>query len=263
MMFLDRFRRISKRAVKALGRSSSREMGKNPLGQTTMKADVDVERAVFDELRKLDCIVASEEAGLKKFSRTPRNVFVVDPLDASENYARGIPNYVMGIARAPVGGRLKDVEEAYVYDLVTKEEFYSVKGKCAWRNGKRMRPSGISDISDAIIAIDFYNTNARTISDSTRAKALGYPKDMRRFGPALLEMAYVAAGSLEGYFNVNDTLSTVHACGPALMKHAGCVVTDHNGEELDFGLEKVDKYFTIISAGNEMIHRKLMEIARG
>lgn len=263
MNFLGVLRRISKKAQKALRKSSSKTVGQNPLGQTMMKADADVERAILEELKKHDCEVASEEMGFKRFSRAPKNLFVVDPLDASENYARGIPNYVMGIARAPVGGSLKDVQEAYVFDFITGDEFYSVRGRGAWRNGRRMRPSGLSDMSKAIVAIDFYNVNARPISNSTRAKALGFPKDIRRFGPALLEMAYVAAGGLEGYFNVNNTLSTVHACGPAIMRHSGCMVTDHRGEELDFGLEDVNRYFTIVAAGNGKIHAKMMDIARG
>jgi len=262
MDFLSVYRRIGKNAAKALQKSGKEEVGTNPLGQRTMRADADLEEIVFKELRKLDCIVASEEVGLKKFSDAPKNTFVVDPLDASENYARGMPNYVLGIARAPIGGSLKDVEEAYIFDLVTGDEFYSQKGKGAVRNGKQMKPSGISDISKAILAIDFYNPGAKPLSDSTRVKALKYPKDIRRFGPALLEMAYVASGGLEGYLNINDTLSTVHACGPALMAHAGCTVTNQDGGGLDFGLEDVGKYFSIVAAGNKKIHEKMMEVAR-
>ena len=87
-----------------------------------MKADVDLENVVLEGLRRYECAIASEEMGFKKFSHAPKNLFVVDPLDASENYARGMPNYVIGIARAPIEGSLKDVEEAYIFDLVTGDE---------------------------------------------------------------------------------------------------------------------------------------------
>ena len=263
MNLLPLYRRIAKKARSALAKSSAREIGTNPLGQETMKADKDVEEVIFSELKKRKCAVLSEEAGYCKFGSAASELFVIDPLDASENYKRGIPCYALGIARARVGGRLAEVEEAFIFDLVTGEEFYAENGKGAWRNGRRMRPSALKEMPKAIIAIDFYNDNSRKISDSTRVKALAYPKDVRRFGPALLEMAYVACGALEGYFNVNKSLSVVHACGPALLREAGCVVTDHEGRPLDFGLREVDEYFTIVAAGNAEIHKRMMEISRG
>jgi len=261
--FLNTCRKISKEASETLSTSTSEEVGENPLGQKTMKVDVDLERVILNELKKQACIVASEEMGLKSFSKSPKHLFVVDPLDASENYKRGMKSYVLGIARARPGSRLCGVEEAYIYDFITGDEFYSHKGKGAWRNEREMRASEIKDISEAILAIDFYRPGAKPVSDSTRAKALKYSKDIRRYGPALLEMAYVACGSLEGYLNLNMTLSTVHACGPALMKHAGCIVTNEKGEELEFGLENVNEYFTIVAGANREIHEKMLEIARG
>jgi len=260
---LPLYRRIAKKAAAALAKSSAREVGTNPLGQETMNADRDVEAVVFDELKKRKCAVLSEEEGYAEFGSSPSELFIIDPLDASENFKRGIPCYVLGIARARVGGRLADVEESYIFDLVTGDEFYAEKGRGAWRNGKKIKSSGLREMPKAIIAIDFYNDNSRKISDSTRAKALACPKDVRRFGPALLEMAYVACGALEGYFNVNKSLSVVHACGPALMREAGCIVTDHEGRPLDFALRDVNEYFTIVAAGNAEIHKKLMEISRG
>lgn len=267
MNLLPLYRRIAKKAVAALAKSSAQGVGRNPLGQETIKADRDIESVVFDELKKRRCAVLSEEEGYCEFGKAPAELFVIDPLDASENYKRSMPCYALGIARAPIGGRsgrLADVDEAYIFDLAGGDEFYSEKGKGAWRNGKPIKPSGITEISKAILAVDFYNEKgSRQISDSARAKALAYPKDIRRYGPALLEMAYVACGALEGYFNVNRTLSIVHACGPALLREAGCVISDHEGRLLDFGLSEVDEYFTIVAAGNTAIHRKMMEIARG
>jgi myo-inositol-1(or 4)-monophosphatase len=257
------YRCIAKKARVALAKSSAREVGTNPLGQETIKADRDIEAVVFGELKKRKCTVLSEEEGYAEFGSSPTELFIIDPLDASENYKRGIPCYALGIARAHVRGRLADVEEAYIFDLATGDEFYAEKGKGAWRNGRRMKSSSLHEMQKAIIAIDFYNDNSRKISDSTRAKALAYTKDIRRFGPALLEMAYVACGALEGYFNVNKSLSIVHACGPALLREAGCIVTDHEGRPLDFALRDVDEYFTIVAAGNVEIHRKMMEISRG
>ncbi|MDO8340267.1 MAG: inositol monophosphatase family protein [Candidatus Burarchaeum sp.] len=270
------YRRIAKKARTALAKSSTQEIGRNELGQETMKADRDIENVVFEELKKRKCAVLSEEAGYCEFGGNVQELFIIDPLDASENYKHGIPCYALGIARAALkagrgagtreggaaGARLADVEEAFIFDLVTGDEFYAEKDNGVWRNGKPIGPSMLKEMPKAIIAIDFYNDNSRQISDSTRAKALAYPKDIRRFGPALLEMAYVACGALEGYLNVNKSLSVVHACGPALMREAGCTVTDHEGKPLDFGLREVGEYFTIVAAGNAEIHKKMMEILR-
>jgi myo-inositol-1(or 4)-monophosphatase len=261
---LQTFRKIAAKAQSLVKKTSTRGVGTNSIGQETMQADKDLEDAIIGELKKGWCAVLSEEAGFRKFSTKAKDLFIIDPLDASENYKRGIPCYALGIARAPIGGTMRDVEEAFIFDLVTGDEFYSQKGKGVWRNGKKAVPSTIVNARDAIIATDFYNSeDMRDISDSTRAKAFSTPKDIRRMGPALLEMAYVAGGSLEGYFNVNNTLSVVHASGTAMMRHAGCIVTDHEGEELDFVLEKVDDYFTIVAGANKKIHEKMMDIARG
>jgi len=263
MGHLEAYRKIAKSAMKSIRSSSAKGMGTNPLGQETIKADRDLEGIIFAELKKLGCAVLSEEEGYREFGADPKELFVIDPLDASENYKRGIPNYALGIASAPIGGRLKDVKDAFVLDLITGDEFYSEKGKGAWRNGKKMGPSMLQDMKDAIIAFDFYTLDARPVSNSTRAMALRATKDIRRFGPALLEMAYVACGSLEGYFNVNETLSVVHASGPALMRDAGCILSDMNGNTLDFPLDDVGKYITILAAGNKKIHGEMLKISRG
>ncbi len=263
MGHLEEYRRIAKKAMKAVRASSSKGVGMNDLGQETIKADRDLEGVIFAELRKTGCAVLSEEEGYREFGKSPNELFIIDPLDASENYKRGIPNYALGIACASVSGRMKDVKDAFVLDLVTGDEFYSEKGKGAWRNGKRMKPSGQTDMKQAIIAFDFYNPSEEEISDSTKAMALKATNDIRRFGPALLEMAYVACGSLEGYFNINKTLSVVHACGPALLRDSGCILSDRRGNELDFELDDVDKYFTILAAGNAKIHGEMVKIARG
>jgi len=261
--FLEIYRKIAKKAMRKLKHSTAEEIATNPLGQRTMKADRDLERIVLRELKGLDCAVASEEMKLKKFSQEPQHLFVVDPLDASENYKRGMPCYALGIARARFGGTMADVEDAYVFDLVSGDEFYSIRGKGAWRNGKEMKPSGLEDMKEAIVAFDFYNSNGREIGDATRSLALAATKDIRRYGPALLEMAYVACGALEGYFNVNSTLSVVHASGVALMRDAGCTITDHEGNALDFQLEDLSKYFTIVGGANAKVHAEMMKIARG
>jgi len=261
--YLHVYRHIARNALRALRGSNARVVGRNQLGQETLGADEELEKIIFKELSRIKCAVLSEEAGYRELALHPKELFVIDPLDASENYRRGIPNYALGIARAPAGGRLADVEEAYIFDLASGEEFYSVRGEGAWKNGRRAKPSQLADISEAIVAFDFYNVNARPVSNSTRALALSRTKDIRRFGPALLEMAYVGCGSLEGYFNINRTLSVVHASGPAFMRHAGCIVTDSRGRGLDFRLERIDEYFTIVAAGIRQIHDSMMEIARG
>ncbi|MFA6035485.1 MAG: inositol monophosphatase family protein [Candidatus Micrarchaeia archaeon] len=263
MEFLEVYRKIAKKAMRKLKHSTAEEIATNPLGQRTIKADRDLEKIVLRELKALDCAVASEEIGLKKFSQAPQHLFVVDPLDASENFKRGMPCYALGIARAKYGGTFADVEDAYVFDLVSGDEFYSQKGKGAWRNGKEMKPSKLENMKDSIVVFDFYNSNGREISDSTRAMVLKNTKDIRRYGPALLEMAYVACGAVEGYFNVNSTLSVVHASGVALMRDAGCTITDHEGKQLDFQLEDLNKYFTIVAGANAKIHAEMMKIAKG
>jgi len=260
LSFLQLFRKIARKAKKAVEESDSKEVGTNPLGQRSMRMDMAVEQVVMEELKKLNCALLSEETGMKEFSRKPKHVFVVDPVDGSENYRRNIPIYALGICVAPYGGNVSDVTESYIYDLVRGEEFYAAKGRGCWRNGKRVKASGVKEIEESIVSLDFYD-KVEAVPDSVKADLLKMTMDYRRFGPDLLDMAYVASGSLDGFIDVNGTLSVIHASGPAIMSET-CVVTDESGQKIRAKLVDVKDSLSIVAAGTKELHAQLLKLVK-
>jgi len=255
--FLPLARRIGKLAMAAIRKEGGRrEIAENPLGQRTIAADKWIEDIVAAELRRsgIPCVLVSEEAGVVEISKNPEWAFVCDPLDGSTNYKKGIPLYCLGLCYAPVGGRMRDVREAFVLELVRGEEFYCAKGKGAFRNGKKMQASKVARMRDAILSLDF-NQEGGTIGRQRKIGLLGC-KDHRRFGPDLLDMCYCACGAVDGFVHVKKSLSAIHASGAAMLEET-CVVTDTRGKPLDAAL-RVDACVDVVAAGTMGLHKELL-----
>lgn len=237
-------------------RNACEFLGKNPLGQRSIRADVEIEDYVISELREtgIPCALLGEEHGLTKISEDPQYLFVLDPLDGSENRMRGVPPYCFGIAMAPYGGHLKDVKEALICDLTSPDEFYCCRGKGVYWNHKRVHASKRKEMKESIISVDFYG-EGRHISDSAK---LGLIRchDQRRLGPALLEICYTAAGCFDAYTHLAGTLSVIHASGVAML-YENCVVSDGAGRKLDSGFTMAD-CCSIIAAGTKELHSEIL-----
>lgn len=259
--FLGVAKRIGQKAMQVARETGGGEyVGVNPLGQKSIKADMELEALVAAELRKakIPCILVSEESGVIEVA-TPKNAkwrFVLDPLDGSENYKRGIPTYALGLCYAPLSGRQPDVIESYIINLVSGEEFYSLKGKGVYRNGKRVKPSKLKKMLDAIISIDFYHEALdRRIPEDVQI-ALMKCADHRRFGPDLVDMCYAAAGGVDAFVHARGTLSEVHASGIALLAE-DCVLTNEYGKPINAKLE-VEERTGVVAAGTKELHASLM-----
>jgi len=259
--FLGLSHRIAKQARAIAARGDGRELvgSTNSLGQGTIRADKDLEDMVIGELKAsgIPCTLATEEAGLVEISANPEWRFVLDPLDGSENYKRGVPPYSLGICYAPEGGSLGDVRESFVCDLVSGDEFYARAGSgVVLRNGVKTVAGKAKRLSDAVLSADFYCGN-RGPRDAETHALLREVRDARRLGSGLIEMAYVCCGGADGYLLLNPLLSAVHASGVGLMREA-CVLTDERGGKLDCPLE-VDAKFGFIAACTKELHAGILD----
>jgi myo-inositol-1(or 4)-monophosphatase len=261
--FLRIARRIARRASGALSRAGGREeVGRNPLGQTAIRADRELEDIAIGELSraKIPCVLATEESGLVEISRKPRWRFVLDPLDGSENFKRGMPIYAMGICYAPEGGRVKDIKESCVIELARGDEFYARAGTGVYRNGVRAKASAATSLRGAIVSIDLNGESAHRRVSSAAKLALLECRDTRRFGPDLVDMCYAACGGVDGFVDARGTLSAVHASGFAILRE-NCVASDVHGGELDCALE-VEEFTGVVAAGTRKLHSRLVSALR-
>jgi myo-inositol-1(or 4)-monophosphatase len=173
--------------------------------------------------------------------------WIVDPLDGTTNFLHGLPHFAISIAAEERG----EVVAGLVYQPLTDESFWAEKGKGAWLQDRRLRVSARGDMSDALIAtgIPFSGHGNPQVFEKIMAKVMPEVAGIRRFGSAALDLAWVAAGRYDGYWE-SDLQYWDVAAGMLLVREAGGFVTDFRGG--DKPVEKAE-----IVAGNDRIHNKL------
>ncbi|MGK7296733.1 MAG: inositol monophosphatase family protein [Candidatus Wenzhouxiangella sp. M2_3B_020] len=194
-------------------------------GDYASEVDHACEELIRSELNRRypDHAVLGEEKGR---SGSDEHVWMIDPIDGTSNYLRGIPHYAISIALA-VKGR---VEHGVVYDPARDELFAASRGQGATLNSRRIRVSGRGSLSGAVLGIAFPFRSRRLMAPySAMFDALFEQcEDVRRAGAASLDLAYVACGRLDGYFELSLKPWDV-AAGALLVQEAGGVVMDIAG----------------------------------
>ena len=185
-------------------------------------ADRDAEALLVGMIRAArpdDAIVAEEGGGGEGRSGV---TWVVDPLDGTINYLWAIPQWCVSVAARDAEGGLVGV----VHDPSRGETFHARRGAGAWLNGERltMRPGG--PLGESLIGTGFqYRAEARARQAERLLTVLPAVRDLRRFGSAALDLAWVAAGRLDGYFETGLN-PWDRAAGELIVAEAGGVLED-------------------------------------
>ena len=193
-----------------------------------------------------------EERGeIKGVEGRPR--WIVDPLDGTTNFLHGIPHFAISIAVEERG----EITAGLVYQPLTDESFWAERNSGAWLQNQRLRVSARRDLGDCLIAtgIPFQGhgdyAQQAAIMEAVSPQTAG----IRRFGAAALDLAWVAAGRYDGYWEA-DLHPWDWAAGMLIVKEAGGFVTDFRGG--DKMLERGE-----LVAGNNDIHSKLHKLVAG
>ena len=192
----------------------------------------------------------AEESGREHGAQDSEFVWIIDPLDGTTNFIHGLPIYCVSIALAVKG----KIEQAVVYDPSRNDLFTATKGRGAFMNDRRLRVSKRIRLKDCLISTGFpfrqgddFNTYLRMMGDMMQRTA-----GLRRPGSAALDLAYVAAGFTDGFFETGlqpwDT-----AAGSLLVTEAGGLVGNFSGES-NF-LEQQE-----CMAGNPRVYGQLVSI---
>jgi myo-inositol-1(or 4)-monophosphatase len=220
------------------------------------KADKSSEDTLFQELEKArpDWAFLMEESGeIEGNPDKPR--FIIDPLDGTSNFLHGIPHFAISIAveeEMPNGKR--EIVSALVYQPMTDESFWAEKGRGAWLQDKRLRVSARRDLSECLIATGIPYMGHGDFAQWTRIFGAVAPEiaGIRRFGAASLDLAWVAAGRYDGFWESGLQPWDV-AAGMLIVREAGGFVTDFRGQ--DRAIERKE-----ILAGNDATHSKLQKL---
>ncbi len=223
------------------------------------KADEASERTLFEELSRArpDWAFLLEESGeIEGDPAKPR--FIVDPLDGTSNFLHGIPHFAISIAvEELLANGKREVTSALVYQPLTDESFWAEKGRGAWLQDQRLRVSGRRTLDEALIATGIPFMGHGDFAQWSRIFGAVAPEvaGIRRFGAASLDLAWVAAGRFDGYWE-SDLQPWDVAAGMLLVREAGGFVTDFRGG--DRALERSE-----FLAGNDAVHSRLHKLVAG
>lgn len=244
-------------AMKA-GRSLARDFGEVQNLQVSLKgpsdyvsqADRKAEEIIYSELSRArpGYSFLMEERGAVE-GDDPQHRWIVDPLDGTTNFLHGLPFFAVSIGLERQGQLVAGV----VFNPAMDELFTAERGGGAFANDRRMRVSGRARLSDTVIGTGIPHLgrghHGQALMDMRNVMA--GVAGIRRFGAASLDLAYVAAGRLDGFWE--DALSPWDmAAGILMIREAGGFVSDRRGgpDMLDSGS---------IVAGNEAIHKALLK----
>jgi myo-inositol-1(or 4)-monophosphatase len=248
-------------AARKAARALKRDFGELEKLQVSLKgpanfvsaADKRAEETLYAELSKARpgyCFLGEE--GGKRDGADKSHVWIVDPLDGTTNFLHGIPQFAISIALEREGS----IVAGLVYNPAIEELFVAEKGKGAFLNDQRIRVAGRKRLSEAVIACGLPHIGrgdlvlARKEIGAMQEKVAG----LRRFGAAALDLAWVAAGRLDGYWE-RDLKAWDMAAGLILVREAGGFVTDPDGGE--------DMFITgHIVAGNDPIHKEVVAVLK-
>ena len=225
--------KASKILIRDFGEIEKLQVFKKGPSDFVTNSDLRVEKILIDELSKgkPDYSIISEENGVKK-NKDIKNTWVIDPIDGTVNFLHGIPHFATSIALK----RENEIISGLIFDPIKDEMFYAEKNNGAYLNNKRIRVSKKNNMRECLFA--------------TSGKVDGEMEfSFRKSGSAALDMAYIACGRYDGYYQKNLHLWDI-AAGLVIVEEAGGVINKINLNNI--------KDFKIIASSPD-INEKLME----
>lgn len=223
-------------------------------GEINLVTEVDqaCERAILELLRERhpDHDIVTEETALT--STGSRYVWFVDPLDGTTNFAHGYPFFCASVALT-VGG---EAVAGAVYDPIKEELFTAERGTGAFLNGRRLRTSAVDELINSLLLTGFPYDLRDDIPGTLRLfnRFIAHARAIRRDGAAALDLAYVAAGRADGFFEQRLHPWDILA-GALMVEEAGGRATRFDGSPLALRADE------IVAAG-AALHPRMLEVLR-
>ena len=228
--------KASKSLIRDFGEVEKLQVSKKGPKDFVTKTDKKVEKILIEELSKSkkNFSFITEESGSID-NKDKENIWIIDPIDGTNNFLHGIPHFAICIALKTK----KEIISGLIFDPIKDEMFYAEKDKGAFLNNQRLRVSNRNSIDDCL-----FSSNQEGVKFSNL--------NMRCSGCTALDLAYVASGRLDGFFHNKINLWDI-AAGALMVKEAGGVVNNIN----DFHINNI-----VIKAASGSINDKLLENIR-
>jgi len=208
--------KASKILIRDFGEIENLQVSKKGPTDFVTNSDFKVEKIIIEELEKARPTYSfiSEEKGIKN-NKDNNNTWIIDPIDGTVNFLHGVPHFAISIALKSNN----EIISGLIFDPIKNEIFFAEKNNGAFFNNQRIRVSKKNNIQDCLFAIG-----------GKLESELGLPS--RKTGCAALDLAYVASGRYDGYFQKNLNLWDI-AAGIVLVKEAGGIINDINLNNLE------------------------------
>ena len=225
--------KVSKILIRDFGEIEKLQVSKKGPKDFVTNSDIKTEKIIIEELKKArpNYSIVSEENGNEK-NKDQKNTWIIDPIDGTINFLHGVPHFAISIALRSDD----EIVSGLIYDPIKNEMFFGEKDKGSFLNNQRIRVSKRNNLEDCLIA------SSGKINENSDI-------NFRKSGCAALDMAYVACGRFDGYFQNNLNIWDI-AAGIVIVKEAGGIVND-----IDIFSEKINR---IIASSND-ISSKLRE----
>ena len=228
--------KASKILIRDFGEIEKLQVSKKGPSDFVTNSDLKVEKIIIDELRNArpNYSIISEENGIEK-NKDEKNTWIIDPIDGTINFLHGLPHFAISIALKSNN----EIISGLIFDPIKNEMFFAEKENGAFFNNQRIRVSKKNDIDDCLF-----------VTGGKIEHKLDLP--YRKSGCAALDMAYVAAGRYDGYFQ-NDLNIWDIAAGIILVKEAGGLLN-----EIDLSINKNIKIIASSTDINTKLLKKLV-----
>jgi myo-inositol-1(or 4)-monophosphatase len=220
-------RRAGRKLIRDYGEIENLQVSMKGPGDFVSSADRRTEDMLVEELQRVrqGYPILTEERGVID-GPDKSHRFIIDPIDGTTNFLHGIPHFAISIALERDG----QLVSGLVFNPVTDEMYQAEKGQGAYLNDKRLRVAARKELGKSLLAtgIPFIGRPGHAVFSAELSAAMAATTGVRRFGAASLDLAYVAAGRFDGYWERGLSAWDV-AAGILLVKEAGGVVTDLGG----------------------------------
>ena len=225
--------KASKILIRDFGEVENLQVSKKGPTDFVTNADLKAEKIIIEELKKArpNYSIISEEKGSED-NKDKKNIWIIDPIDGTLNFLHGIPHFAISIALKSDN----EIVSGLIFDPIKNEMFFAEKNNGAFYNNHRIRVSKKNDIKDCLFV-------------TGRKSKKQFDFQYRRSGSAALDMAYVASGRYDGFFQHELKIWDI-AAGIIIIKEAGGIIND-------IDLSQTNNLDVIASSPD--IHEKMLE----
>ena len=228
--------KASKVIIRDFGEIEKLQVSKKSPSDFVTNTDIKVEKIIIEELKKArpNFSLLSEESG-EENNKDKRNTWIIDPIDGTVNFLHGIPHFAISIALKSNN----EIISGIIYDPIKDEMFFAEKNSGAFFNNHRIRVSKKNKIDDCLFGTNIAGVNSSDIN-------------LRVSGSAALDLAYVACGRLDGFFQKKLNIWDI-AGGLIIIKEAGGIINSYDTKKI--------KNHSII-ASSEIIYKNFTNLVR-